>query len=183
MQKAEELGLSLTDEELQDIVDYVDGVEEDYADDFEEALAQSGLTSKQDFVDILTRIQTIDNLESDFETNRADYITDEAELAAYMNDSQVTAKHILIAFDYTDENGEDATRTSEEAYAIAQEVMDKLNAGEDFDELMAEYNEDTAETSSGYTFGKCEMVQEFEDASFAQTRSAKSLRQATDTTS
>jgi parvulin-like peptidyl-prolyl isomerase len=67
------------------------------------------------------------------------------------------AKHILIK--YTDEEAE----THEEELAKATEVMEKAKAGEDFDELIAEYNEDPGMITNpdGYYFVEGEMVDEF----------------------
>ena len=50
----------------------------------------------------------------------------------------------------------------------AEDVLAKVNAGQDFDALIAEYNDDPGATDEGYTFAKDgSMVPEFEEASFA----------------
>ena len=46
-------------------------------------------------------------------------------------------------------------------------LLEKAQAGEDFNALMEEYNEDPGEPEEGYYFPTGVMVQEFEDASFA----------------
>ena len=53
-----------------------------------------------------------------------------------------------------------------DAKEIAQGILDRLLAGEDFDTLMAEYGEDPGMQTNpeGYTFAANMMVQEFEDA-------------------
>lgn len=83
-----------------------------------------------------------------------------AEIAEYYEKEYTCAKHILISLN---------THSEEEAAAKAQEVYDALAAGGDFDELLAEYNEDPGMTQNpnGYVFTKGEMVKEFEDTSFA----------------
>ena len=66
--------------------------------------------------------------------------------------------------------GDKATDEQKEtARAVAEEVLAKAKAGADFDELIAEYNEDPGVSSNpnGYYFGKGQMVKEFEDASYA----------------
>ena len=167
MQKAKELGIGLDEDETQDVRDYADSTEEQYGDDFPHALEASGLTSKEEFVNALIKMQTIDKLDTDFEQAPSNYITDEASFAEFSNDDQISAKHILISLTPTDENGEETERSAEDALAIAQTVKAKLDAGEDFDALMEEYNEDPGEGTAGYTFGRGEMVPEFEAAAFA----------------
>lgn len=70
------------------------------------------------------------------------------------------AKHILFMF------GEDQERSAEETKALAEEILSRLDAGEDFDTLMNEYSEDTGLESypDGYTFQDGEMVDEFYQA-------------------
>ncbi|MBE7055339.1 MAG: hypothetical protein E7392_04415 [Ruminococcaceae bacterium] len=62
----------------------------------------------------------------------------------------ITAKHILVK----DE-------------ALAKEIIEKLNNGENFDELMKKHNTDPGATVEGYTFTYGEMVEPFEKAAFA----------------
>ena len=45
-------------------------------------------------------------------------------------------------------------------------MLARAKNGEDFDALIGEYNEDTAEPAGGYTFGPGEMSEAFETASF-----------------
>lgn len=97
----------------------------------------------------------------------------DADLNAYIEtNGYMTAKHILLG--NTDSEGN--TLTDEqlaEKKAQAQSIADQLAAETDtdkrlalFDELMAQYNEDTAENSypGGYCFPTGQMVAEFETA-------------------
>ncbi len=75
--------------------------------------------------------------------------TDE-EIAKAYNEEYVTVKHILFKFPEAAEGEELATteaegelKTVEEVKALAEEVLAKVAAGEDFDALMNEYSEDT----------------------------------------
>ncbi len=74
------------------------------------------------------------------------------ELEKEIRSSYITAKHILV-----------------EDEALAKEIIKKIENGEDFDTLMKNYNIDPGATSEGYTFTKGQMVESFEEASFALT--------------
>lgn len=77
-------------------------------------------------------------------------------------------QHILISTqEQTDDNGNKTpARSDEEAQKIVKEVIAKLDAGEDFDSLIEEYNEDPGMSKGNYyVFGTGEMVPEFEEAS------------------
>ena len=78
----------------------------------------------------------------------------------------ITVEHILIKTYSLNGKGERVPyteQTRKEAYGRAQEVLQKLKEGEDFDTLVTEYNEDS---KSQYSFGKGEMDQAFEEAAF-----------------
>ncbi len=68
------------------------------------------------------------------------------------------AKHILVLFN------ED--RTDEEAMSLAEQILQQIEDGGDFDELMNEYSEDPGLASypDGYTFAEGEFVEEFYNA-------------------
>ncbi len=77
-----------------------------------------------------------------------------------------TVKHVLLM----NEGTEAKKRTKEESKALAEEVLKKLNAGEDMEKLVTEYSEDNgAATNKGeYTFTKNDSyVQSFKDWAFA----------------
>ena len=79
-------------------------------------------------------------------------------------------QHILISTQaQTDAEGKEIpARSDAEANKIVAEIMEKLNAGEDFDKLIEEYNEDPGLTKGNYyVFGAGEMVPEFEEATKA----------------
>lgn len=70
-------------------------------------------------------------------------------------------------------NAEVQSKAKEEVKAKAEEVLQQIKDGADFEEMLAEYNEDPGETVNedgsveGYYFKEGTMVQEFEDAFFA----------------
>lgn len=86
--------------------------------------------------------------------------TDE-ELMEHFRDNYISAKHILILT--VDPSTGETLRTDEEARALAQSILDRINAGEDFDALMNEYSEDGGLEGNpdGYIFTEGEMVTPF----------------------
>jgi peptidyl-prolyl cis-trans isomerase C len=86
-----------------------------------------------------------------------------ANKADYKIEAQVSAAHILISL--TD-------RTPDEARARANEVVARLQAGEDFNTLAKEYSDDQGSTEKGGELGfftRNKMVKPFADAAFAMT--------------
>lgn len=89
-------------------------------------------------------------------------LTEDADIRAMLDtDAFVRCKHILIKNDV----GEDVL----ENRRLAEKLLDRIHAGEDFDTLMNEYTEDPGIQSEpeGYYFFRGEMDTAFEDASFA----------------
>lgn len=167
MYLAQQNGISLSAEEVADIESYAAQQKQSLGSDYSNALAASGFSSEEDFIRTLKRVQLVKKFENDFAANKSKYVTSDEALAQYADGEKVSAKHVLIQFEYTDANGNKATRTDAEALAVANEVKAKADAGDDFNALMKQYNEDPGEPDEGYTFGKGEMVAEFESASFA----------------
>ena len=80
---------------------------------------------------------------------------------------QVTVQHLLVKTVTTDENGKNTPFTEEEkqkAYDKATELYEKAKTAEDF-KTFAEAN--TEDSGVEYTFGKGEMVPEFEASAFS----------------
>ncbi len=95
-------------------------------------------------------------------------VTDDVIQSLY-EDTYVTAKHILIST-VDDETGEPLSEAEvKKAEKLAKDLKKRIDNGEDFDKLMAEFSQDpgSAYYPEGYTFTYNEMVPEFEQAAFA----------------
>lgn len=127
--------------------------------DLEDYFAMSNLTMDI-FRRVFVRDLYIERFLSDYMTPEHPFmeITD-AQLKEYIEEYQIcSAKHILIQNDEDDD--------PEENRKLAEELLERIRAGEDFDALMDEYTEDTgyANYPDGYTFAGGEFVPEFENA-------------------
>jgi len=97
----------------------------------------------------------------------------DAEIEKYYNANKnsydtVTVTHILIST--IDSNGSALSEDKKlEAKKKAEELLAKVNSGEDIKELAKKYSEDpgVVENSGQYTFGVGEMVPSFEDWAFS----------------
>ncbi|MBQ4093545.1 MAG: peptidylprolyl isomerase [Oscillospiraceae bacterium] len=156
---AEEEGFTLTDEDKAYVEDTIAGVKANYGSEeaYQEALAASGLTDAL-YYDLLckdmVRINFVDSL---YDPETSPFAVPESELAAFCEANGIYgAKHIFFLF------GEDDTADLA-VQRRAQEVLARLNAGEDFDTLMHEFSEDPglAQYPNGYTFAAGEMVDQF----------------------
>lgn len=109
-----------------------------------------------------------EELKAEFEKHKDDY-------------KKVTVKHILLAT--TDEETMEALPPDkvEEKKRLAEEILNKAKAGEDFEAMVKQYSEDPGSVDQGgeYTFGRGEMVSEFEDWSFKAKEGDMGIVQST----
>ncbi len=128
------------------------------------ARAQGLLTTKQ-YQRKIVQSQHISAVETDMEENPDQYYPkDLSVLSGLEATDKASVKHILIKTK-TEESEEGLS--DEEALAKATDIANRAKSGEDFDALVAEFNEDPGATKKGYTFGPGEMVEAFETTSFA----------------
>ena len=110
----------------------------------------------------LTLCEEYTNRASQSLRDTGEILTSEADIRAYADtDAFIRCKHILIA--------NDAGEDPEENRAKAEELLSRLQNGEDFDALCAEFGEDPGMQANpdGYYFFRGEMEEHFEEASFA----------------
>ncbi len=103
-----------------------------------------------------TQIEISDSdIQKEFDSNKEQY-------------EQVTVKHVLVGTTDPATNEKLPDDKVAEKKAIADDILKKAQAGEDFGELAKQYSEDPGSKDTGgeYTFPKGQMVPEFEDWSF-----------------
>ncbi len=176
--KAEEHGLSVSNEELKEIKSFVKSGDKETAAQIDAIQEVTGLTDDL-LIDMLTKTNLANIFASDIQAHNHEALepTQEEILAVY-NQEYVRVKHVLIGNTQEDadtaELSEEDARAAAESYRLsqlekAQEVLEKAKAGSNFDTLVATYGEDPGmeESKDGYTFTNGSMVPEFEEASFA----------------
>ncbi|MCD8391470.1 MAG: peptidylprolyl isomerase [Firmicutes bacterium] len=154
----EAMGLEYTDEEKEAMAEQKQAMIDNYGSQsaYEDFLDTLGFTDEN--IDTMLEAQYAE------EKIFADDLTDDA-LKDYYNDRYFRAKHILFTtMDTTTYEEYDDDKKAEQK-ALAEEILARAQAGEDFDTLMNEYSEDpgTESNPDGYYFTYDEMVEEFED--------------------
>lgn len=167
MQKFNELGLKLSYNEQKEMASVRrNSIANTGKDAYLNQIAQFGFSDQtyQNFMYISQCYQALNDYY--FGENGVNTPSDE-DIQKYYEDNYITAKHILITT--VDPASGETKRTDEEAKKEAQSILDRINAGEDFDTLMNQYSEDTGLTNNpnGYTFTEGQMVTEFYDGAKA----------------
>lgn len=159
VQKGKENGISLSDDDLAQLDDSISQYKEQFGDEaYTLSMNSMAITDADGYKKLYQSIVGAQLVDEDIESDFDKYASDKDSLKKYKSNDMVTAQHILITSDSEKfENPEEEIK----------KVLERAKAGEDFNALMEEFNEDPGETAAGYTFGPGEMVQEFEDAAFA----------------
>lgn len=181
---AEEYGITLDEEDQASMESVYQSDVDTYAGDGDGEVTDEEIAAFEEYLseqfmdlDLYTYLNTIQYLDEDLfiylygEDGSA--VTDE-EVAAYVEENGLmAAKHILLLTIDTDTGEALTDEEIAEKEATIQDLYAQLTAVEDqeemmtlFDELMAEYTEDTgyAYYPEGYIFAEGEMVEEFETA-------------------
>ncbi len=82
---------------------------------------------------------------------------------------EIQAAHILIMYEGSMRAPENITRTKEEARAFAEELLQRIKEGADFQELAKEFSDGPSSVNGGVLspFGRGKMMPAFEEAAFA----------------
>ena len=167
LQKFNELGLKLTyDQEKQMTQLRQDTIDSMGYDAFAKQIANFGF-SDQSYNNFMYISQCYNALNEYYYGENGANVPSDEDLRQYFADNYIAAKHILIST--VDSTTGETIRTDEEAKAEAQKILDRINAGEDYDALMNEYSEDPglAGNPDGYIFTEGDMVTEFYDGAKA----------------
>ena len=160
----EQYGILPSDSYVQDTLDIqMDAIYEGYDDDYETYVNDIAKYNMNDAVyrfieqnDILSE-ELIQKMMTDGVIPSSD-----EELETILTSAEfIHVKQILLSSD----NG----NTDEENLALAEEILDKLNNGADFDEMIQEYGNDLYlfNTDNGYYISRGSYYEEFEEAAFA----------------
>ena len=166
IQKGAENGITLDEASANQVKSQVDMLEGQYGEDgLLLRVRTMGITAISQYTKMYKKVMTTQQVEEDMEANPGNYYPEDTTvLNDYIQDGKCSVKHILIK-----DSGE-APAEGEEAedkQAKAQSILDRINAGKDFDALLKEFNEDTGEPDAGYTFTEGQMDSAFEEAAFA----------------
>lgn len=159
IEKGKEKDIKVSDEELSKVDDDIAAYKQQSGEEmFNLSMNAMGINSSDDYKKLYAQIMGAQLVSEDISKNIDSYASDKNELKKYKSDDRATVQHILIM------NNSEKHENPEETI---NGVLERARSGEDFVALMKEFNEDTGEPETGYTFGKNEMVKEFEEASFA----------------
>ena len=166
LQKGKENGIALTEKDQYSIMSQIYGMLSSYGKDgLMLRLRTMGIPSVEQYGKMYENVMLTQQVSADIDADPAKYYPEDTSvLNDYIQDGKASVKHILISTEAT-ETEEGAEPVDKKA--LAEEVLAKAQNGEDFDALIAEFNEDPGATEAGYTFTKGTMVPEFEDAAFA----------------
>ena len=174
---AQELGISLTDEETESVKQTIESNKAQFeSEEAYQAALDDIYATDASYLTYMLNYQLYQKIINYLETDSgSEYYVDDETLLSKVHDNYVHVKHILVLCEEDDDE--------EERLAFAQELLERARGGEDFDSLISEYGEDPGMTTNpdGYYFTKDDSyVQEFKDASFALEENAISEPVKTD---
>lgn len=141
-----------------------------YGDNYKSFLEYNGISGDKELKELLIKNSKL-TLVTEYYIK--DNLTDKEKKEYYENNiyGDISAKHILISFDYDDNaTDEEKEQKENEAKAKAEEIIEKIKNGEDFSALAKEYSTDKGSKENGGDLGYFntgDMVKEFEEAAYA----------------
>jgi foldase protein PrsA len=174
-QKADELGVAVTDEDVQAQLDQIKGMFGGDEAAFEAALKQQNMTLDQLMVSLRER----ELLTKSAEAVTKDVVVGDDEIASYYEEHESeftqpearTARHMLFSPGGSPDSSAEATDAEWEAVRVEAEAARKrITDGEDFAAVAREVSDDTGSKDQGGDLGEVKkgtMVPEFEEALWA----------------
>ena len=135
------------EDEIKNTADYYYSVyEKNYGYTKDAFLSQYGFTSEKDFLDSLR----LDYRKNKYYEDYALRLVTDKEIEKYYNDEvfgDVDSKHILVSIK---DSNDDSGLTDDEAKALANEIIKKLNDGTKWDDVVSEYKDKIVTEDLGY---------------------------------
>ncbi len=111
-----------------------------------------GIGSLKQYGRLMAQLMKTQAVDEDRQQNPDKYYPeDKSVLNSYMNDQAATYKQIMIKKDTTVTDEAAKAASDAEKRAKAEEVLARLNSGEDFETVMNEVSEDKMQPADGYT--------------------------------
>lgn len=158
-----------TDEMKESANKTIENYKTTYGDSYTQFLQYNGLNNSKELKNLLIKNSKLTLVT---EAYIKDKLTEKEMKDYYENNihGDISAKHILISFDY-DDNATDKEKEEKEKKAKekALKIIEKLKKGEDFSELAKKYSTDTGSKENGGDLGYFntgDMVEEFEKAAY-----------------
>lgn len=152
---ADERKISLSEDQEDEIDDYIKGMEEIYGgkDELEKELSAEYLTA--DFFRYATELQQLEVLLREKMTAEygGEITADDKTVEADVKQNFYLASQILLLSD-----GENEAERTE----LASQLLERAKSGEDFSALVSQYSEDTSSDPRCFTNGQ--LIEEFENA-------------------
>ena len=161
----------LDEKDINGIKASVAGLQLQLGENYEKAFAESPYTKYYYYLNTALYQTVYAKMSESFLDGRDEEM--HSKTVKYLEDNgYVRAKHILIQFPGMDEGREPTENEKTKAFNEALEALVKVKAMKDvseFDALVEEYNDDPGMTYNpdGYYFTKGEMVEPFEEATYA----------------
>lgn len=168
IQKGAENGITLDDTEKAQIETQISGISASYGEEgFALRTRTMAIPSPKQYKKMYTKVMSSQKIQEDMSENPANYYPEDTSvLNEYKATDKASVKHILISTDAAEVAEGEEPAAPEDKKALAEQVLQRAQSGEDFDALMSEFGEDPGQSPEGYTFGPGEMMPEFEEASF-----------------